>query len=48
MLIGKYGGGNKYGGLLAVGGGLECGSDGNLGLAEANFRVAVSWSGVSS
>ncbi len=39
MLIGKHGGGHEHSGLLAVGGCLECGTDGNLGLAEANVAT---------
>ncbi len=39
MLIGEHGGRHEHSGLLAVGGGLECGTDGNLGLAEANVAT---------
>ena len=39
VLEGEHGGGHEHGHLLGVGGGLECGAHGYLGLAEAHVAA---------
>lgn len=39
MLVGQHGGWDEHGHLLAVGGGLEGGADGDFGLAEAHVAA---------